>query len=55
MQAVPEPGLVTLDDGREVLVRGIVPGDFPGVSELATDNFRHAHNFAQLDDAARQA
>ena len=55
MQAVPEPGLVTLDDGREVLVRGIVPGDFPGVSELATDNFRHAGNFAQLDHAARQA
>lgn len=55
MQEFLEPTIVTLKHGRRVVVRGIAPGDFAGVSELARDNFKRADNFAQLDDAARQA
>jgi predicted N-acetyltransferase YhbS len=44
-----------LADGREVIIREIIPADYPAVSALARDNFRYAENFQLLDTAARQA
>lgn len=55
MQEFHERGTVTLSNGRKVVVRNIAPGDCPGVSAMVIDNFRHAGNFASLDDAARRA
>jgi predicted N-acetyltransferase YhbS len=55
MKDIFEPVALSLKNGRRVIVRGIAPGDCCGVSELAVDNFTHAGNFAQLDEAARQA
>ena len=50
-----EPELLTLENGRRVLVRGFEPPDCAGISALVVDNFRHSGNFAALDEAARAA
>lgn len=44
-----------LKDGRNVLMREIMPEDYQAVSDMVTENFRHADNFGRLQSDARQA
>jgi predicted N-acetyltransferase YhbS len=55
MNPFASTSVFSLANGREVIIREIEPVDYPAVSALALDNFRHAENFKLLDTAARHA
>jgi len=53
--AASERRMVTLRDGRRIVVRAFVPADAADVSLMVRDNFLHAASFSRLDAVARAA
>lgn len=47
--------MIELNNGEWVIVQKVTPQDFGPISEMVSDNFRHAPNFSNLSAEAREA